>query len=201
MDFLRRHMFVIICALVGAGGVAAGVTGHQSMAKVVTELEKVTALDRQLGSLQSRPVNARQIDAAKERIDMIVADYEEVIDRAKKLYRYQQIVPDALPYGEPQMLIEFRRKYHAAMNAMLDDLSWGTSATSSDVRIMQERIDLTLFSLADAATMLGVSKSTIRRAVDRGDLEVVKLTEKLVRVTAASVVKWIADSSRQAATS
>ena len=131
MDFLRRHMFVIICALVGVAGIAAGVTGHQSMGKVVTQLDSVTALDRQLESLQSRPVNARQIDAAQERIDMIVADYEKVIDRAKNLYRYQQIVPDALPYGEPQVLINFRRRYHAAMNAMLDDLSWGTPATNS----------------------------------------------------------------------
>ena len=65
---------------------------------------------------------------------------------------------------------------------------------------MQDRVDLTLFSLAETATLLGVSKSTIRRAVDRGDLEVVKLTEKLVRVTAASVEKWISDSSRTAAT-
>ncbi len=141
MDFLRRHMFVIICGLVGAGGIAAGVTGRQSMGRVVTELESVTALDRKLGSLRSGPVNARQIEAAQERIDLIVEDYEEVIDRATKLYSYQQIVPDALPYGEPQVVIEFRRKYHAAMRAMLDDLSWGTPASDSDVRTMQDRVD------------------------------------------------------------
>jgi len=139
VDFLRRHMFVIICGVVGAGGVVAGVTGHQSMGKVVTALESVTALDRQLKSLQ--PVNARQIEAAQERIDLIVEDYKEVIDRAKKLYSYQQIVPNALPYGEPQVLLEFRRKYHSVMNAMLDSLSWGTPATDADVRNMQERVD------------------------------------------------------------
>jgi excisionase family DNA binding protein len=67
--------------------------------------------------------------------------------------------------------------------------------------MMKERVDLTLFSLKETAALLGVSKSTIRRAVDRGDLEVVRLTEKLVRVPSASVEKWIAESAETAATS
>lgn len=141
MDFLRRHMFVIICGLVAAGGIAAGVTGHQSMAEVGRKLENVVALDSQLGSLQTRPVNARQIESARTRIDLIVEDYNEVVDRAKKLYDYSQLVADALPYGEPQLLIEFRRVYHDAMNAMLDSLSWGTPASDAEVRNMQDRID------------------------------------------------------------
>ena len=66
---------------------------------------------------------------------------------------------------------------------------------------MGKLVDRSLYSLAETATLLGVSKSTIRRALDRGDLEVVKLTEKLVRVTASSVEQWIANSSRTAATS
>ena len=170
MEFLRRHMFVLICGLVGAGGIAAAVTGHQSMGAVVTDLESVTALDRELGSLQSRPVNARQIEAAQERIDMIVEDYQEVIDRAKKLYSYQQIVPDALPQGQPQVLIEFRRKYHAAMTAMLDDLSWGTPATDADVRTIQDRIDEEAQQRRAEARELGLRPTELGPIRDAADV-------------------------------
>ena len=63
---------------------------------------------------------------------------------------------------------------------------------------MSERKDLALLSLAETAELLGVSKSTIRRAVDRGDLEAVRLSSKLVRIRAASVERWIAESSGMA---
>jgi len=141
VEFLRRQLFVIVCGLAAAGGIAAGVTGHQAMSKVRTELQSVAGLDRDLGSLQSKPVNSRQLEAASERIELIVEDYDKVVDRAKQLYDYQQLVPGALPYGEPQVLIEFRRKYHDAMNAMLDSLSMGAPATNYEVRTMQERIE------------------------------------------------------------
>lgn len=140
MEFLRRHMFVIVCGLVGAGGIVGAVTGHQSMGKVATELTSAAGLDRDLSGLQSKPVNFAQIEAAQRRIDAIVADYDKVIDRAKTLYNYEPLVPDALPYGEPQVLIQFRRSYHDAMNALFDSLSAGTPASSAEVSTMADII-------------------------------------------------------------
>lgn len=141
MDFLRRQMFVIICVLVAAGGIAAGVMGHQSMGKVKEALANTAGLDRQISGLQSRPVNYRQIESAKERIDAIVADYDKVIERAKKLYRYTPLVANALPYGEPQVLFQFRQAYHDAMKVLFDSLSAGTPPSSSEISTMKDIID------------------------------------------------------------
>ncbi len=60
---------------------------------------------------------------------------------------------------------------------------------------MSERRDLALLSLDETAKLLGVSKSTVRRAVHRGDLVVVKLTSNVVRIPVASVERWIAEST------
>ena len=57
---------------------------------------------------------------------------------------------------------------------------------------MSDINDLALISIADAAELASVSKSTIRRAIERGDLVRVQLTPALVRVTAESLGGWIA---------
>ncbi len=49
-------------------------------------------------------------------------------------------------------------------------------------------------ALLPLALALGVSKSTVRRALARGDLERVRLTPDLVRVSMASIEAWIEES-------
>ena len=58
---------------------------------------------------------------------------------------------------------------------------------------MTDLSDKGLVSIRDAADFLAVSKSTIRRAVKRGDLTAVHLTPSLVRVTLDSLTGWVAD--------
>ena len=41
MDFLRRHMFFIICGVVAASGLALGGLGLQGMPKVREEIKNV----------------------------------------------------------------------------------------------------------------------------------------------------------------
>jgi len=141
MEYLRRHLFVIVCGLAAAGGIAAGVTGHQSMTNVQGKMKEVAGLNGQLSSLQSNPVNEEQIEAAKERIDTILADYRNVVDRAKKLYRWEQLVPGSLPYGEPQVLIDFRQRYFEGLKSLFESLSSGTPASPGEIDLMRDRIE------------------------------------------------------------
>ena len=48
-------------------------------------------------------------------------------------------------------------------------------------------------NIAEAAELVSVSKSTIRRAIEHGDAARVQVTPALVRLTADSLVTWIAD--------
>lgn len=158
MDYLRRHLFVIVCGLAAAGGIAAGVTGHQSMAKVQEKMKQVSGLSGQLAGLQSKPVNAAQIKSAQARIDTIVADYRAVVDEAKKLYEWKQLVPGALPYGEPQVLIDFRRRYHDALKALFDSLTSGSVATPGEVDLMHDRIEEESQQARELAREQGLTK-------------------------------------------
>ena len=65
---------------------------------------------------------------------------------------------------------------------------------------MTDLSDQGLVSIGDAADFLAVSKSTVRRAVKRGDLTAVHLTPSLVRVTVDSLTEWVAEGLEARAT-
>ena len=99
MDFLRRHVFYILCGVAGIGGIALGVVGIQGMPKVLDEMKKVEGVYASLSRLQSAPVNKARLDAEKRRIERAVADRDAVFQKARELYGYQPLVPAARTPG------------------------------------------------------------------------------------------------------
>jgi len=140
MDFLRRHLFLILCGIGAAGGIALGITGLQAMPKVGEEMKKSEAVYRNLEGLQNQPVNRSRIEAENRRIELVREDHAKVIDKAKELYGYELLVPEILPYGDPEKRLEFRRRYHAAMRDLLSSLKWGRPAGTSDVQNARDLI-------------------------------------------------------------
>ena len=53
------------------------------------------------------------------------------------------------------------------------------------------------WTIAEVADYLDVSRSTIVRALDRGDLERIRLTPALVRIYFPSVMEWIERSTQR----
>ncbi len=141
MDFLRRHAFFMVCAAAGAVGIALMVTGARAMPKVLEEMKKAETIYRNVNNLQNSPVNRAVIDAAKRRIDLVQQDRNAVFAKAKELYGYEQLVPDALPDGDSDQRREFRVKYRAGMDQLLSLLNYGAPATSADLSTWQERIE------------------------------------------------------------
>ena len=139
MDFLRRHLFVIISALVAIAGIALGVTGLRAMPAVQKEMEVAQGVYSQLDTL--RPVNLRAIKAQEDRIAEVQADYRAVLDRAKRLYRTPLLVPDALPAGDFEKMREFRTKYRQRMKDLLTEMHAGMPASASDIQLMEDTID------------------------------------------------------------
>ena len=67
------------------------------------------------------------------------------------------------------------------------------------MKLVDDYIDQALVTINDAATILGVSRSSVFRALARGDLERVRLTPDLVRVSMVSIEGWIEESTESPA--
>lgn len=141
MDFLRQHMFFIICGVVAASGLALGGLGLQGMPEVREEMESVGRLYNELNSLSSSPVNLARIEAEKRRIDKIKADRERVFTKAGSLYGYDRLVESVFPNGENSKRIEFRRAYTKAMDDLFNTLQSGSPATRIQIKNWQDTID------------------------------------------------------------
>ncbi|RME38414.1 MAG: hypothetical protein D6788_07490 [Planctomycetota bacterium] len=150
MDFLKRHLFYIVSALVGIVGVVLIFTGIQRMPRVVDQMKQVQGMYASLSGLQSQPVNQAKIDALERRIKKIRDDYRKVIEKAKSLEKRELLVPGVLPNGDALQRIEFRKKYHEAMTKLLDSLHGGGTANAVDVARAKELVQRELADEAEA---------------------------------------------------
>ncbi len=140
MDFLKRHLFLILCGVAAVGGVALAVTGMGAMPKVVAELDGVARLYNDLGGLQGKPVNQRVIDENQKHIDAILADRNAVFEKARQLYKYEPLVVGVFPDGDAEKRREFRKVYNREMRALWDSLKAGRPAIDLDIEAMKEKI-------------------------------------------------------------
>lgn len=141
MDFLRRHVFFIVCGVGSIGGIAMGVMGMQRMPSVLEEMRKVEGVYGSLNNLTSTGVNRARLDAEDRRIERVVEDHDAVFDKARAVYGYEPLVPDLFPKCEPERLIRFRTRYNAAMEDLLASLKYGRPANRANFAEMEDRIE------------------------------------------------------------
>lgn len=140
MDFVKRYLFELICTGVAAVGILLMVTGARAMPGVLEEMRKAEGVYRNLGSLQSRPVNAEAIAAEERRIELVREDRDKVLSKAEELYGYEPLVKGVLPDGDNLKRIEFRKVYRTAMDNLLKALHYGSTATPVDITLARDRI-------------------------------------------------------------
>jgi len=139
MDFLKRHLFLILCGVGAAAGIALAVTGMQAMPKVRSDLEAAAGVYKQLEGV--KPVNKKSIEAEDTRIEAILDDYKKIVARAEKRYEYPPLVEGAFPDGPPEKLVEFRTKYNEAMKELFASLQCGSLATPTQIEQAKDRIE------------------------------------------------------------
>lgn len=100
MDMLRRNVFWIVCGVVAAAGVGLAVTGLRAMPTVKAEMEGAASVYRSLDGLQSQPLNEQAIEAQRERIEEIQADYEKVKERAFAISQYVPLLAGGVSQDE-----------------------------------------------------------------------------------------------------
>lgn len=145
MEFLRRHLFFLICGLGGIGGVALGITGYNAMDQVTKEMAHPRKLFSDLAALSRKPVNQAIIDRERARIDRIVANRNAVVAQARSLTRYKPLRADVFPDGNVGATEAFRKAYAKHMHDLMDtlawgELTWGGVATPQGIEIMKAKL-------------------------------------------------------------
>jgi hypothetical protein len=149
MEFLRRHAFLIVCALVAVGGIAAGAVYLNRMPSVLDEMRTVQALHEDLQHLQ--PINDTFLIREQERIDAVAEDLRRTLDEARKLTPYAQLVEGFFPAMELHKERDFRDRYIAELDRMMRKLVGiqeappgqpiqGRPATSDHIDMMKDVI-------------------------------------------------------------
>ncbi len=141
MDVVRRHMFVILCGIAAAAGVAFGALGFKGMPAVAEEMEQVRKLIESLDRIQFQSANQARIEAEVRRIEQLEQDRDKVFDKARKLYGYDPLVEGVFPAGENLKLIEFRDHYAKAMQRLFDSLKAGSPASATEISTWHDVID------------------------------------------------------------
>lgn len=157
MDFLKRNMFFIICAVAAIVGIVLGVTGLQAMPKVVAEMKTAETIYKNLEGLESKPVNEAVIEAEEQRIESVQDDRSNILKKAEELYpgyfkectgdgpervcQPNSLVDGVFPEGPPVKRLEFRAAYQTAMNDLTTLLNGGGTSTSIEQGLMQRKIE------------------------------------------------------------
>lgn len=157
MDFIKRNLFIILCAVAAIVGIVLGVTGLQAMPKVVAEMKSAESVYNSLQGLESKPINERVIEAEQKRIDTVLEDRAKVLQKAEELYpgyiksctgegvdrvcTPNSIVDDVFPEGSPVKRLDFRNAYRQAMNDLFTLINGGGPSTSVEQGLMQRKIE------------------------------------------------------------
>lgn len=140
VDFLKRHLVLIVSGAVGVLGIVLGALGLKGMPEVQDAMEQSQRVYSDLQSLESNPVNREVIEAERERIEKVLSDLDACLARLKEDYRYVPLVKDALPNGEYAARNEFRRAYARAMGQLMDSLQAGTVPTQDQFALVRETV-------------------------------------------------------------
>ena len=157
MDFVKRNLFFILCAVGAIAGIALGVTGLQAMPKVVTEMKSAQTLYTSLEGLQSKPVNEETIKAEETRIETVQADRSKILEKAQELYpgyfkdctgtgeertcKLNTLVDDVLPEGPSDKRVAFPAAYQQAMKDLVTKLNGGWTSTPQEQDQMKRKIE------------------------------------------------------------
>jgi hypothetical protein len=140
MDFLKRQLFLIICAVVAVGSIALGVVGFQSMSEVTDRMEDADRLASKLPGLGRDAANKRAIDAQQARIDALQSYYEQSLEWAFERNRMEPLLPDCFPDPDRDRRLAFREAYFARFEELLERLNAGSEATAVEIEDAAEQI-------------------------------------------------------------
>jgi len=165
VDFLKRHLFLILCGLFGAGGIVLAVTGISAMPEVVKELENAKTLASNVERAAINPVNIRIIEDKRRRVERVLEDSRNVFEDARALWQPEPLVEDVFPRGDNNARFAFVRAYETKMKELEEE---ELRATQPPDRQEIERRQRQIEDERAREVPIGVDPSTVRDDSDEG---------------------------------
>ncbi len=143
MDFMRRFMFELGCAVAGLIGIAVAAIAYGGFADVREQLGGAVELANKIDQAGSSPlgsiINSQAIDLAAAWSNLIDRQYEQVRQTAEQWNRRTPLRDDVFPKPPPNRQDApylFRRDYQKEFNELLALMKAGDRPTQSDVEAM-----------------------------------------------------------------
>lgn len=164
MEFLKRHLFLIVCALAAGGGIALAVTGMSAMPEVVKEMENAKTLANNVERAAGNPVNIRIIEDKRRRVERVLEDSRDVFQNARALWEPAPLVEDVFPRGDNDQRFAFATQYREAMKELEESLRATQPPNPQEIQRRQRQIE----DERAREVPIGVDPSTIRDDANEG---------------------------------
>ncbi len=127
MDFIKKNVFLLACALAGIGSVAGMFWGMSRMSVVRDEMQQVTQLNGQLAGLTKGATNAQAVRYQEQRYEKVLDNYDRVMAHFRNRNDRAPLMPNIFPEPPPgpdakKLLYEYLAKYREGMEGLLKTL-------------------------------------------------------------------------------
>lgn len=139
MELLKRHIFYIVCGIIGAGAIAVAIVGVNAMAAVETDMNKAISLSSRVRS--AGRFNKDMIEQQNERVQKITSIYNKVVELAVKDAGHEQLVPGFFPTAPFADMFTFSAQYRVALDELFQRLKAGTPPTPAEIADAATRIE------------------------------------------------------------
>jgi len=146
MDFIRRYLFELVCAVVGVAGIVAGAIAYTGYSDIRAELSDAASLARELQQYRGPRdlCNKQVIDAEQQRNNQVDTQLEQVTETAEQMNQHQPLRDDVFPKPSPLRQDSpylFRTDYREKFKEFLRLLQAGDAPDQDEIQDMQERIN------------------------------------------------------------
>ena len=142
LEVIKRYVFEIICGVAGAAGIVLILLGLKAMEDVKSQLAERQQLKSSIEQLarKPKPINEKSIERENRRIEGIKADYDQVIDFAKKINGFEPLINDAFPNPSIETKKEFQSAYRKQVANWLKELNAKQPPNQDDFDVEREKI-------------------------------------------------------------
>lgn len=142
LEVIKRYVFEIICGAAGAVGIVLILLGLRAMDSVQTQLAERQQLKSSIEQLarKPQPINEKSIEQENRRIEGIKANYDRVIEFAKRINKYEPLIEKAFPAPNLEQKKEFQKAYRDQIAKWLSQLNAKQPPNQDDFDVQREQI-------------------------------------------------------------
>jgi hypothetical protein len=136
MEFVKTHLLLLLCGVVGVAAIVFCVLGMTSDA-VVEEMKKEISDTgaANIRNLRGQAQNEATIASKKRQGELFEAEYRETVEAAKRVNERKVLMPGVFPEAEKAATpFEFKQEYANTMRVLYTQIEGGTLPTEAEIQ-------------------------------------------------------------------